>query len=235
MNSGRVLVRDAPVGSASWRQMQQMDRSELPTYDELVDLIAIECDGMSGASLAGVARAAASRALERAVTDFVGHVANVSNEVTGVRNTINDCLVTQSDFEKAIDDVFESARVEDHDRAETAPSKKVNVATSESLAEPKTETAHINADDETLSPDSYEAVSDLDGDDLRPGNDPGESESKHETYSENFRAGVEIPNWGDRFYGKDKSLSLRDLLPKRKTTWLKLDKFGRRIEDTSNK
>ncbi|KAL7519704.1 hypothetical protein ACHAWX_004455 [Stephanocyclus meneghinianus] len=236
MNSGRVLVRDAPVGSASWRQMQQMDRSELPTYDELVDLIAIECDGMSGASLAGVARAAASRALERAVTDFVGHVANVSNEVTGVRNTINDCLVTQSDFEKAVDDVFESARVEDHDdRAETAPSKKVNLDTSESLAEPKTETAHVNADDETLSTDSYEAVSDLDGDDLRPGNDPGESESKHETYSENFRAGVEIPNWGDRFYGKDKSLSLRDLLPKRKTTWLKLDKFGRRIEDTSAK
>jgi hypothetical protein len=242
MKSGRVLVRDAPVGSASWRQMQQMDGSELPTYDELVDLIAIECDGMSGASLAGVARAAASRALERAVTDFAGHVADVTNEIAGVRNTINDCLVTQSDFEKAVDDVFESARAEDHnDRAETPPSKQVNVATSESLAEPKTEIARVNADAETFekvdteSHDSHEGVSDLEGVDLGPENDPDESESKHETRSEYFRAGVDIPNWGNRFDGRDKSHSLRDLLPKRKTTWLKLDKFGRRIEDTSAK
>jgi hypothetical protein len=66
---------------------------------------------MSGASLAGVARAAASRALERAVNDFAGHVASERGlSVVEGGNSIADCLVTQGDFEKAIEDVFESAR-----------------------------------------------------------------------------------------------------------------------------
>ncbi|KAL3761710.1 LOW QUALITY PROTEIN: hypothetical protein ACHAW5_004274 [Stephanodiscus triporus] len=66
--------------------------------DELLDIIAVECDGMSGASLAGVARAAASRALKER------------------GNSIADCLVAQGDFEKAIEDVFESARSGNHTR-----------------------------------------------------------------------------------------------------------------------
>ena len=87
---------------------------DVPTYDELLNIIAVECDGMSGASLAGVARAAASRALERAVTDFAGHLANDSaievEEESEMRNSISDCVITQEDFEKAIEDVFESSR-----------------------------------------------------------------------------------------------------------------------------
>jgi hypothetical protein len=71
---------------------------------------------MSGASLAGVARAAASRALERAVHDFTGHLASERTNVDGAKDvkegkdSISECLVTQGDFEKAIEDVFESAR-----------------------------------------------------------------------------------------------------------------------------
>lgn len=88
----------------------------MPTYDELLDIIAVECDGMSGASLAGVARAAASRALERSVTDFAGHIATGESVIGGMEegNSISDCLVTQGDFEKAIEDVFESAKGGDY-------------------------------------------------------------------------------------------------------------------------
>ena len=89
------------------------------TYAELLNIIAIECDGMSGASLAGVARAAASRALERAVTDFAGHLASdLTLEVEKVGDSgssISDCVITQEDFERAIEDVFESAKGVDYD------------------------------------------------------------------------------------------------------------------------
>ena len=90
----------------------------MPSYDELLDIIAVECDGMSGASLAGVARAAASRALERAVTDFAGHFGepNVGSVEEG--GSISDCLVTQEDFERAIEDVFESAKGGDYEEKE---------------------------------------------------------------------------------------------------------------------
>jgi hypothetical protein len=93
----------------------------IPTYDELLDIIAIECDGMSGASLAGVARAAASRALERAVHDFAGHFTSGRADVDGGKkgNSISDCLVTQGDFEKAIEDVFESARGGNYTESQT--------------------------------------------------------------------------------------------------------------------
>lgn len=78
---------------------------------------------MSGASLAGVARAAASRALERAVTDFAGHIASGSGSINGNMeeegNSISDCLVTQEDFEKAVEDVFESAKGGDFTETDT--------------------------------------------------------------------------------------------------------------------
>ena len=65
--------------------------------------------------MAGVARAAASRALERAVTDFAGNVAaDASFSGSEEGNSISDCLVTQEDFEKAIEDVFESAKSSDY-------------------------------------------------------------------------------------------------------------------------
>lgn len=79
---------------------------------------------MSGASLAGVSRAAASRALERAVTDFAGHIA--SSTGMGEGNSISDCLVTQDDFEKAVEDVFESAKGGDYTETEVASESKVS-------------------------------------------------------------------------------------------------------------
>lgn len=100
----------------------------VPTYAELLDIIAVECDGMSGASLAGVARAAASRALERAVTSFAGHVAGgVDLNEMEEGNSISDCLVTQSDIEKAVEDVFESAKGGDYIETEASKSDDVKI------------------------------------------------------------------------------------------------------------
>ena len=101
----------------------------IATYAELLNVIAIECDGMSGASLAGVARAAASHALERAVTDFAGHLVNDSKlgvEKEGEHgNSISDCVITQEDFERAIEDVFESAKgVDDYSSSSDANSAR---------------------------------------------------------------------------------------------------------------
>jgi SpoVK/Ycf46/Vps4 family AAA+-type ATPase len=70
-----------------------------------LNFIAVKCDGFSGASLAGVARAAASHALERAVCDYSGHLAEGDAE----GYSITDCLVTKSDIEEAIEDVLESS------------------------------------------------------------------------------------------------------------------------------
>ena len=88
----------------SLQLFQTMDESNLLSYEELLLSIAQRCEGMSGASLAGVARAAASRALERAVDDFTG--GKDSDEGA----SISDCLVTQEDFNFAVDDVFESSK-----------------------------------------------------------------------------------------------------------------------------
>lgn len=72
---------------------------------------------MSGASIAGVCRAAASRALERAVWDFAGSIDTSGyDDVEG--SSIADCLVTQADFEKAIEDVFESSKGGDYSEDE---------------------------------------------------------------------------------------------------------------------
>lgn len=60
---------------------------------------------MSGASLAGVARAAASHALERVVEEYSTTVAQNGDSSMSMM----DCLVTKEDFELAIQDVNESA------------------------------------------------------------------------------------------------------------------------------
>jgi hypothetical protein len=232
--SGRVLVRDAPVGTAAWRISQAMEISELPTYEELVDLIAVECDGMSGASLAGVARAAASRALERAVTDFAGHVSDSTNG-HDVQNTINDCLVTQGDFDKAIDDVFESAKAEDY---EEEVSKKPTEGKDETETLHTTETPSLVSEDtlKDLTDSSSEPIADkgVNEDEPRTELTGGYADvSEHESITEYFRAGVEIPDWKDQRSNESLSGSgsLRNLLPKRRAVWLKLDNFGRRVED----
>lgn len=129
IKSGRVLVRDCPEGTPAWKRLQAKGSEGIPSSDELLDLIAVETDGMSGASLAGVNRAAASRALERAVTDFAGRVTQDSmmgldsgdNDGENDENSIANCLVTLEDFEKAVEDVFESAKGSDYVEP---PSKK---------------------------------------------------------------------------------------------------------------
>jgi ATP-dependent Zn protease len=119
--AGRLYVRDAPVNSpaaaaaaaaavaAAARAAPQHDDDDYSnpmlsppeyTYLELLEKIAQETDGFSGASLAAVARSAASYALERAVEDF----AMRSGHPTG-RGILNDCLVTFGDLQKALDDV----------------------------------------------------------------------------------------------------------------------------------
>eukprot|EP00594_Rhizosolenia_setigera_P018666 CAMPEP_0178960020 /NCGR_PEP_ID=MMETSP0789-20121207/12686_1 /TAXON_ID=3005 /ORGANISM="Rhizosolenia setigera, Strain CCMP 1694" /LENGTH=683 /DNA_ID=CAMNT_0020643231 /DNA_START=66 /DNA_END=2117 /DNA_ORIENTATION=+ len=113
--AGRLSVNDAPnEGSAAAKTFQAMDYSEQSTilsYDELVRHLSEKCDGMSGASIAGVCRAAASRALERAVCDFAGCEVDTVNGASNVNgSSIADCLVTKDDFELAIEDVFESSR-----------------------------------------------------------------------------------------------------------------------------
>ena len=60
---------------------------------------------MSGASLAGVARAAASHALERVVGEYTESLV----QGTDSSYTMMDCLVTKEDFSSAINDVNESA------------------------------------------------------------------------------------------------------------------------------
>ena len=113
--AGRVYVSDAPEGSPSTRRLNlECFHDDVPTYDELLTYIATKCDGMSGASLAGVTRAAASRALERAVFDFSGSLQQATDDGdSGL--TISDCLVTKSDFESAIEDVLESGKEEEEE------------------------------------------------------------------------------------------------------------------------
>lgn len=189
---------------------------------------------MSGASLAGVARAAASRALERAVTDFAGHVSD-STDGHDVQNTINDCLVTQEDFEKAIDDVFESAKAEEYDEE---VSKKPTGGKDETETLHTTDTPSLVSEDtlKDLADSPSEPIADksVNEDEPRTELTGGYADvSEHESITEYFRAGVEIPDWKDRQSNESLSGSgsLRDLLPKRRAVWLKLDNFGRRVED----
>jgi energy-coupling factor transporter ATP-binding protein EcfA2 len=100
-DAGRLLVRDAPENTASGRYVEEHGSGNLLSYDQLLNRLATECDGMSGASLAGVARAAASHALERAVEEFSATAAE--------GHPVLDCLVTQEDFEGAVKDVFDSS------------------------------------------------------------------------------------------------------------------------------
>lgn len=103
--AGRVLVADAPADTAAARYVQEHGKADLPTYQEFLLDLAEVCDGMSGASLAGVARAAASHALERVVGEYSSAVSHDGNTA----NSMMDCLVTRKDFDSAIQDVNESA------------------------------------------------------------------------------------------------------------------------------
>mmetsp|Transcript_17054 Transcript_17054/g.49229 ORF Transcript_17054/g.49229 Transcript_17054/m.49229 type:complete len:572 (-) Transcript_17054:466-2181(-) len=124
--AGRLLVRDAPQGTAAARRLERNGAEGVPTFAELLDLLAVECDGMSGASLAGVARAAASHALERAVFDFAGHLGTHDEYVAVEGGSIADCLVTKDDLEKAVEDVFESSKEGDGEGFDDATAEELS-------------------------------------------------------------------------------------------------------------
>ena len=112
--AGRLLVSNPPADSAAANYIRQNpypEGIELVSYEDLLLDIAQRCDDFSGAAIAGVARAAASHALERAVNEFSETVAGDgrSSDASGRSSTsINDCLVTIEDFLEAIADVQES-------------------------------------------------------------------------------------------------------------------------------
>lgn len=94
--SGRLLVRDAPFGSAA----AALAHDGLPSYAELLTIMATKCVDFSGASLAGVARAAASHALERSVEEFAQGSHSEGSLLTS-------CVVTSDDFESAVQDILD--------------------------------------------------------------------------------------------------------------------------------
>jgi ATP-dependent 26S proteasome regulatory subunit len=118
-NSGRLFVSNAPDGSAAARQKTE----NLLSYEELLETLAEECDGFSGASLAGVARAAASHALERAVEEFTQHTESAS--------LLRDCVVTKEDFDCAMQDVRDSLGDADWAESEDEQAEKEDSTTME--------------------------------------------------------------------------------------------------------
>jgi vesicle-fusing ATPase len=101
------------------------------TYLELLEKIARETNGFSGASLAAVARSAASFALERAVEDF----AVQASLGTSHHTMLQDCVVTLDDLQRALNDVRNVGET-DHSNDETSSS--VNGDEDKSVVDPAT-------------------------------------------------------------------------------------------------
>lgn len=110
--AGRLLVSDPPADTAAAKHLKASSGLAVPmlSYNELMSEIAKKCEGYSGASLAGVARAAASHALERAVDEFSQNLGGSANAPS-----IMDCLVTPDDFSEAVDDVLQSMGSTDYE------------------------------------------------------------------------------------------------------------------------
>lgn len=103
--------------------------SPLLSYDDLLMRLAVDCEGFSGAALAGVARAAASHALERAVEEFSDQLQeSPPGAPSGTVSSIMDCLVTQDDFYDAITDLQNSMGT--HDHSDDADEGEQDVSTS---------------------------------------------------------------------------------------------------------
>jgi SpoVK/Ycf46/Vps4 family AAA+-type ATPase len=96
--------------------------SGLTSYSDLLEEIARKCEGFSGAALAGVARAAASHALQRAVDEFSDRV-STSGQAT---SSLMDCLVTRDDFYSAVEDVMNSMGTSDHSDDDSLPSEEAS-------------------------------------------------------------------------------------------------------------
>jgi vesicle-fusing ATPase len=110
--SGRLRVRDAPQNSVA----ASMIADDSPTYMELLLQLANSCDGFSAASLAGVARAAASHALERAVEEV-----SCSSS-----HSILQCVVTMKDFSSATADIRNGLGDSDWSEEEESAPKEVD-------------------------------------------------------------------------------------------------------------
>ena len=107
-DAGRLLVSDAPSGSPAFFKVKGGHSGEdVPTYNELLQQLAKDTVGFSGASLAGVTRAAASHALERAVDDFTAHAVD-DESISSSTSLLTDCLVTYEDLTSAVTDVRNS-------------------------------------------------------------------------------------------------------------------------------
>jgi ATP-dependent 26S proteasome regulatory subunit len=119
-DAGRLEVADPPNDTAAARHLFNGGSNDLLLpYEDLLIKLAVECDGFSGASLAAVARAAASHALERAVEKFSTQLEDSSGNGDFVApfdspSSIMDCLVTQDDFDEAIQDVRNSMGTHDY-------------------------------------------------------------------------------------------------------------------------
>jgi vesicle-fusing ATPase len=114
--SGRLLVRNAPQYSAA----ASMTNDDSPTYQELLHTLATSCVGLSAAALSGVARAAASHALERAVEE-----ASQSSSYS-----ILDCVVTMEDFAAALADIRNGLGNADWNEEEKENEERVDDASS---------------------------------------------------------------------------------------------------------
>eukprot|EP00977_Amphora_coffeiformis_P000156 scaffold48_cov161-Amphora_coffeaeformis.AAC.4 len=136
-DAGRLLVRDAPSGSPAFFRVSGSGSGEdIPTYNDLLQQLAKDTVGFSGASLAGVARAAASHALERAVEDFTSHVVD-DDSISSSSSLLTDCLVTYEDLTSAVTDVRNSQGNTDweEDKEETEEDTADTTDSSKSLGE----------------------------------------------------------------------------------------------------
>ena len=104
---------------------------QLLSYEDLLRRLAIDCDGFSGAALAGVARAAASHALERAVDAFsVQLQSSPANDLSSSsKSAIMDCLVSQEDFSEAIKDIQNSMGTFDHSEDASEDTERSHITT----------------------------------------------------------------------------------------------------------
>jgi len=112
--AGRLQVNDPPPGTTAAHNLENTKYPLLLSYEELMKMLAKSCDGFSGAAIAGVTRAAASRALERAVSRIPENLQHSSDSNSVDVPNIMDCLVTKDDFYEAINDVRGSMGTHDH-------------------------------------------------------------------------------------------------------------------------
>jgi len=164
--AGRLQVNDPPPGSPAARLLlvegeKKEEKPSILTYEQLAQKLAIASEGFSGAAIAGVARAAASRALERAVSTSQQDDENDTNGSDDNDNdgtppappsSMMDCLVTQEDFDNAINDIRESMGThDDHTEEDSSSSSDDNNLSTRSSS--SSSSRNNNENNPTLSDD----------------------------------------------------------------------------------